>query len=53
MFVDLYIFFALLESWPNYSKKLVEQYYPKFNIWYWQPNNDAKNQKDPALAEPL
>ncbi|MCK4553916.1 DUF3800 domain-containing protein [Candidatus Parcubacteria bacterium] len=29
----------LPDSWNRYSKIFVEKYYPKFNIWYWRPNN--------------
>ncbi len=43
----------LPETWNHYSKRFVEQYFPKFNVWYWHPSNGAENQKDPALAEPL
>lgn len=28
----------LPESWSKYSKRLVEEYYPKFNIWYIRLN---------------
>ena len=36
---------SLLPSdWNRYSKKFVEEYYPKYNIWYWEP---GKNQKTP------
>ncbi len=38
----------LPETWCRYSKKFVEQYSPKFNVWYWHPNNYSKNQKDPV-----
>jgi hypothetical protein len=24
-------------SWSHYSKTYLEQYYPKFNVWYWEP----------------
>jgi len=35
---------SLLPSyWNQYSKKYVEEYYPKFNVWYWKPINN--NQK--------
>jgi hypothetical protein len=27
----------LPDSWNRYSKKVVEEYYPKYNIWYWKP----------------
>ncbi|MEW6619512.1 MAG: DUF3800 domain-containing protein [bacterium] len=27
----------LPETWNKYSKRSVEEYYPKFNIWYWKP----------------
>ncbi|MDP2684197.1 MAG: hypothetical protein Q8P20_04005 [bacterium] len=27
----------LPKYWSKYSKKYVEEYYPKFNIWYWKP----------------
>lgn len=38
----------LPESWCKYSKKIVEEYYPKYNIWYWKPkNNNVENQKAP------
>jgi len=39
----------LPEYWSRYSKKYVEEYYPKFNVWYWKPNNN--NQKTPANTE--
>jgi hypothetical protein len=29
--------------WNKYSKKYVEEYYPKFNIWYWKPNDNKTN----------
>lgn len=29
--------------WNRYSKRYVEEYYPKFNVWYWRPSNN--NQK--------
>ncbi len=29
----------LPKSWDRYSKRYVEENYPKFNIWYWKPNN--------------
>jgi len=35
-------------SWSQYSKSRVEEYYPKYNIWYWRPNREDKNQKIPA-----
>lgn len=35
--------------WSAYSKKYVEEYYPKFNVWYWKPVN--KNQKAPENLE--
>lgn len=35
----------LPESWNRYSKIFVEEYFPKFNIWYWRPNN-TKNPTD-------
>lgn len=40
----------LSETWSKYSKNLVEEYSPKFNIWYWHPmkDGDTKNQKDSA-----
>jgi len=41
----------LPDSWNKYSKSFVEEYYPKFSIWYWRPN--GKNQKVPAKAETL
>lgn len=28
----------LPEYWNKYSKRYIEEYYPKFNIWYWKPN---------------
>lgn len=27
----------LPETWYKYSKTYVEEYWPKFNIWYWRP----------------
>ncbi len=27
----------LPETWNKYSKTYVEKYYPKYNIWYWEP----------------
>jgi len=33
----------LLESWNRYSKTYVEKYYPKYNIWYWKPNDKSDN----------
>jgi hypothetical protein len=39
----------LPEYWNKYSKKYVEEYYPKFNIWYWKPSN----QKTPENSEAL
>lgn len=27
----------LPETWNRYSKTYVEEYFPKFNIWYWKP----------------
>jgi len=27
----------LRESWGHYSKRYVEERWPKFNIWYWMP----------------
>lgn len=39
----------LPETWNKYSKSLVENYYPKYNIWYWKPSkNNSENQKAPA-----
>lgn len=35
----------LKESWSNYSKSIVEECYPKYNIWYWKPNNNDRHQK--------
>ncbi len=37
----------LPDYWNKYSKKYVEEYYPKYNIWYWKPNN----QKTPENSE--
>lgn len=37
----------LKTSWEKYSKSIVEEQYPKYNIWYWQPNNEIK-QKTPV-----
>jgi hypothetical protein len=37
----------LPETWNKYSKKYVEEYYPKYNIWYWKPGN-SENQKTPV-----
>jgi len=39
----------LPKYWSRYSKKYVEEYYPKFNVWYWKPNNN--NQKTPENTE--
>lgn len=25
-------------DWQRYSKKYTEEYYPKYNIWYWKPS---------------
>jgi hypothetical protein len=38
----------LKKSWNNYSKSIVEERYPKYNIWYWKPNGNDKNQKTPV-----
>ncbi|MFH1192327.1 MAG: DUF3800 domain-containing protein [bacterium] len=39
----------LLDHWNKYSKSLVEEYYPKYNIWYWKPcDTSNKNQKAPV-----
>lgn len=38
----------LPESWNKYSKKFVEEYYPKYNIWYWKPNGENDKQKIPV-----
>ncbi len=27
----------LPHTWGKYSKRYVEEYWPKFNIWYWRP----------------
>ena len=27
----------LRDTWDRYSKTYVEEYWPKFNIWYWKP----------------
>lgn len=27
----------LPQTWKKYSKTYVEEYWPKFNIWYWKP----------------
>lgn len=37
-------------TWNKYSKSLVEEYFAKFNIWYWRPNNGKidKHQKNPV-----
>jgi len=35
----------LKESWSNCSKFITEERYPKYNVWYWKPSNDDKNQK--------
>ena len=37
----------LPEYWNKYSKKYVDEYYPKFNVWYWKPGN----QKTPENSE--
>lgn len=37
----------LPESWNRYSKTFTEEYYPKYNIWYWKPGNNIQNQKVP------
>lgn len=37
----------LQESWGNYSKTNAEKYFPKYNIWYWRPDNSQK-QKTPV-----
>lgn len=29
----------LPESWNRYSKSFTEEYYPKYNVWYWKPGN--------------
>ena len=29
----------LPETWNKYSKLYVEEYYPKYNVWYWKPGN--------------
>ncbi len=34
-------------KWQKYSKKIVEEFYPKFNIWYWKPRDNSENQKAP------
>jgi hypothetical protein len=39
----------LPEFWNQYSKTFVEEYYPKFNIWYWKPINN--NQKTSEKSE--
>jgi len=38
----------LPETWSKYSKTLVEEYYPKYNVWYWKPGNNSQNQKAPV-----
>ena len=39
----------LPETWNKYSKSFAESYYPKYNIWYWKPgNNNKENQKVPV-----
>jgi hypothetical protein len=38
----------LPEFWNKYSKRYVEEYYSKFNIWYWKPGG---NQKTPENSE--
>lgn len=37
----------LPDYWNKYSKKFVEENYPKFNVWYWKPasNGNFDNQK--------
>jgi hypothetical protein len=40
----------LPEYWSRCLKKYVEEYYPKFNVWYWKPNN-VNNQKTPENSE--
>lgn len=30
----------LPETWNTYSKTYVEKYHPKYNIWYWRPNDN-------------
>lgn len=40
----------LPDYWNKYSKKYVEEYCPKFNIWYWKPGN-YDNQKTPENSE--
>jgi len=37
----------LPESWNRYSKSFVEEYYPKYNVWYWKPSNGDVKQKAP------
>jgi hypothetical protein len=27
-------------DWAHYSKKYVEEYFPKYNIWYWKPRDN-------------
>lgn len=39
----------LPENWSKYSKTHTEEYYPKYNIWFWKPgNNKDENQKAPV-----
>ncbi|MCD4705914.1 hypothetical protein K8R61_02425 [bacterium] len=38
----------LPESWNRYSKSFVEEYYPKYNIWYWKPRKEEPKQKAPV-----
>ncbi len=38
----------LPKSWSRYSKSFVEEYYPKYNAWYWRPGNGETNQKAPV-----
>lgn len=38
----------LQKSWDNYSKSAVEEFYPKYNIWYWKPGSRDKKQKIPV-----
>jgi len=34
----------LRDTWKKYSKRYVEEYSPKFNVWYFTPPNNEKAQ---------
>lgn len=38
----------LPKTWGHYSKTYVEQSYPKFNIWYWEPKNEEAQVRPPS-----